>query len=218
MGKRLSEAEVARYGRDGFLHPVDAFGRDEASHYLGELESFERRAGHDQPRPRTDYRTAGRAVHAEAVARFREANREETYPTRRHHDRIETATHLAAGADPLPRGRGLYRAPLRPGPGRSSDLYPQRVGRRRQWRQLDVTPWVMCRVMCWRQAALLRRVHPGRRARPPSGAAAAWDPAGLALAMLLCLAVTGCADPGRTAQEDRPGGFYGGASGGMTRR
>ena len=56
MGKRLSEAEVARYGRDGFHYPVDVFGRDEARHYLGELQSFERRAR----------------------ARFREANREET--------------------------------------------------------------------------------------------------------------------------------------------
>jgi non-heme Fe2+,alpha-ketoglutarate-dependent halogenase len=38
------------------------------------------RYGHfdDEPRPRTDYGSAERAFHADAVARFREANREET--------------------------------------------------------------------------------------------------------------------------------------------
>ena len=38
------------------------------------------RYGHfdDEPRPQTDYGPAERAFHAEAVARFREANREET--------------------------------------------------------------------------------------------------------------------------------------------
>src|ERR1700736_20163 len=45
MGKRLSEAEVARYERDGFLFPVDAFSGDEARRYLDRLESFEREAG-----------------------------------------------------------------------------------------------------------------------------------------------------------------------------
>jgi ectoine hydroxylase-related dioxygenase (phytanoyl-CoA dioxygenase family) len=45
MGKRLSEAEVARYERDGFLFPVDAFSRDAARRYLDQLESFEREAG-----------------------------------------------------------------------------------------------------------------------------------------------------------------------------
>jgi hypothetical protein len=111
MGKRLSEAAIGRYQRDGFLFPVDAFSPDEARHYLDRLESFERedglqfgkghnfkpqlqcetrpgamlvrgvdRYGHfdDEPRPQTDHGPAERALHAEVVARFREANREET--------------------------------------------------------------------------------------------------------------------------------------------
>jgi hypothetical protein len=39
----------------------------------------------------------------------------------------------------------------------------------------------------------------------------------LVLAVLLCLAVTGCTDRDRTTDDNRPGGFYAGASGGMTR-
>ena len=30
MGKKLSEAETARYERDGFVFPVEAFSTDEA--------------------------------------------------------------------------------------------------------------------------------------------------------------------------------------------
>ena len=30
MGKKLSEAETARYERDGFVFPVEAFSADEA--------------------------------------------------------------------------------------------------------------------------------------------------------------------------------------------
>ncbi len=33
MGKKLSKAEIARYERDGFLFPVDAFTADEARHW-----------------------------------------------------------------------------------------------------------------------------------------------------------------------------------------
>jgi hypothetical protein len=39
----------------------------------------------------------------------------------------------------------------------------------------------------------------------------------LALAALLCLLVTGCAQRESGANDNRPGGFYGGVSGGMTR-
>jgi len=39
----------------------------------------------------------------------------------------------------------------------------------------------------------------------------------LAVAVLLCLAVTGCAPRESSADDNRPGGFYGGVSGGMTR-
>ena len=197
MGKRLSEAEVARYGRDGSLYPLDAFDRDDARHYLGELESLERRAGQEFAK--------GHNFKPHRCA------------TRRHHDRIETATRLAAGADPLPRGRGLYRGRLRPGAGRSNDLYPQRVGRRRQRRQLDVKSWMMDSVMGWRPRALLRRIDPDRQARPPSGSAAVCGPTGLALAFFLCLLVASCAQPVSSADDNRPGGFYGGVSGGMTR-
>jgi hypothetical protein len=42
-------------------------------------------------------------------------------------------------------------------------------------------------------------------------------PAGIALAFFLCLAVTGCAQRESSADDNRPGGFYGGVSGGMTR-
>jgi hypothetical protein len=44
-----------------------------------------------------------------------------------------------------------------------------------------------------------------------------WGPAGIALAFFLCLAVTGCAQRESSADDNRPGGFYGGVSGGMTR-
>jgi hypothetical protein len=44
-----------------------------------------------------------------------------------------------------------------------------------------------------------------------------WGPAGLALAFFLCLAVTGCVQRESSADDNRPGGFYGGVSGGMTR-
>jgi non-heme Fe2+,alpha-ketoglutarate-dependent halogenase len=45
MGKKLTEEQIARYGRDGFVSPVDAFSRDEARGYLDRLESFERQDG-----------------------------------------------------------------------------------------------------------------------------------------------------------------------------
>jgi non-heme Fe2+,alpha-ketoglutarate-dependent halogenase len=45
MGKTFSDGQIARYGRDGFIVPVDAFSAEEARHYLARLESFEREAG-----------------------------------------------------------------------------------------------------------------------------------------------------------------------------
>ena len=65
--------------------------------------------------------------------------------------------------------------------------------------------------------ALLPRIHPCRRVRPPHGSASMLGPAGIALAFFLCLAVTGCAQRESSADDNRPGGFYGGVSGGMTR-
>jgi len=45
MGKTLSDDQIARYERDGFIYPVDAFSPEEARHYLDQLESFERNEG-----------------------------------------------------------------------------------------------------------------------------------------------------------------------------
>ncbi len=45
MGRKLSTSEIARYERDGFLFPVDAFTSQEARHYLECLEGFEKGAG-----------------------------------------------------------------------------------------------------------------------------------------------------------------------------
>jgi len=45
MGKRLSDAELASYRRDGFLSPIDAFSTEEARRFRDLLEDFERRDG-----------------------------------------------------------------------------------------------------------------------------------------------------------------------------
>jgi non-haem Fe2+, alpha-ketoglutarate-dependent halogenase len=45
MGKVLSDAEIARYHRDGFLFPVDAFSPEEARGFRGRLEGFEQSDG-----------------------------------------------------------------------------------------------------------------------------------------------------------------------------
>jgi len=45
MGKRLSDVEIARYERDGFLFPVDVFPRETALGWRDRLEEFERSAG-----------------------------------------------------------------------------------------------------------------------------------------------------------------------------
>ena len=45
MGKGLTGAEIARYGRDGFVFPVDAFPREAALGYRDALETFEREDG-----------------------------------------------------------------------------------------------------------------------------------------------------------------------------
>jgi hypothetical protein len=34
MGKQLTDEQIARYERDGFISPVDAFGREQARDYL----------------------------------------------------------------------------------------------------------------------------------------------------------------------------------------
>ncbi len=45
MGKKLSEVEIGRYGRDGFVCPIEAFRPDQAHGYLDRLEAFEQRDG-----------------------------------------------------------------------------------------------------------------------------------------------------------------------------
>ena len=45
MGKKLSEAEIAQYERDGFVFPVEAIGAAEARRYRDRLEVFEAGAG-----------------------------------------------------------------------------------------------------------------------------------------------------------------------------
>lgn len=45
MGKVLSDRDVARYARDGFLFPVEAFARERALAWRDRLEEFERTDG-----------------------------------------------------------------------------------------------------------------------------------------------------------------------------
>jgi non-heme Fe2+,alpha-ketoglutarate-dependent halogenase len=45
MGKVLSDADIARYRRDGFLCPIDAFSAEAARGFRDRLEEFEQRDG-----------------------------------------------------------------------------------------------------------------------------------------------------------------------------
>jgi hypothetical protein len=45
MGKVLSDAQIAEYGRDGFVFPIQAFSREEALGFRDRLEGFERSEG-----------------------------------------------------------------------------------------------------------------------------------------------------------------------------
>ncbi len=72
MGKKLSDAEVARYERDGFLFPVGAFSLDEARHYFDRLEAFERGQGQEfgkghNFKPHLLFRWVDEIVHHPAV-------------------------------------------------------------------------------------------------------------------------------------------------------
>jgi non-haem Fe2+, alpha-ketoglutarate-dependent halogenase len=72
MGKKLTLEQIARYEQDGFLFPVDAFGAEEARHYLGQLEAFERHEarqfgkGHNF-KPHLLFRWVDEIVHHPAV-------------------------------------------------------------------------------------------------------------------------------------------------------
>src|SRR2546428_11211988 len=41
MGKKLTEAQIERYHRDGFVYPIDAFAAAEARRYRRAMEEFE---------------------------------------------------------------------------------------------------------------------------------------------------------------------------------
>jgi non-heme Fe2+,alpha-ketoglutarate-dependent halogenase len=41
MGKKLTEAQIERYHRDGFVYPIDAFAAEEARRYRRAMEEFE---------------------------------------------------------------------------------------------------------------------------------------------------------------------------------
>ena len=45
MGKKLSDAQIERYHRDGFVYPIDAFTADEATRYRRAMEAFEAAQG-----------------------------------------------------------------------------------------------------------------------------------------------------------------------------
>jgi len=45
VGKVLSDSDIARYRRDGFLCPIDAFSPEQARGFRDRLEAFERRDG-----------------------------------------------------------------------------------------------------------------------------------------------------------------------------
>src|SRR3954452_6782783 len=72
MGKTFSDRQIARYERDGLLFPVDAFSPEQARHYLGQLESFEREEdrqfgkGHNF-KPHLLFRWVDEIVHHPAV-------------------------------------------------------------------------------------------------------------------------------------------------------
>jgi ectoine hydroxylase-related dioxygenase (phytanoyl-CoA dioxygenase family) len=45
MGKKLTEAQIERYHRDGFVYPIDAFAAEEARRYRRAMEQFEAAQG-----------------------------------------------------------------------------------------------------------------------------------------------------------------------------
>jgi chlorinating enzyme len=50
MGKKLTDAQVAQYERDGFICPVDAFPVEQAAAWSARLEAFERAEGQKMTR------------------------------------------------------------------------------------------------------------------------------------------------------------------------
>jgi ectoine hydroxylase-related dioxygenase (phytanoyl-CoA dioxygenase family) len=72
MGKKLSDEQIARYERDGFVFPVEAFSPDEARCYLDQLERFERQEGQQfgkghNFKPHLLFRWVAEIVHHPAV-------------------------------------------------------------------------------------------------------------------------------------------------------
>src|ERR1700738_3306036 len=45
MGKKLTDAQIEHYRRDGFVYPLDAFGAEQARRYRRAMEDFEAAQG-----------------------------------------------------------------------------------------------------------------------------------------------------------------------------
>ena len=45
MGRKLTDAQIDQYNRDGFVYPVDAFGTEQAWRYREAMENFEAALG-----------------------------------------------------------------------------------------------------------------------------------------------------------------------------
>ena len=45
MGKKLTDAQIAHYHREGFVYPIDAFSAERARRYRRAMEDFEAAQG-----------------------------------------------------------------------------------------------------------------------------------------------------------------------------
>ena len=50
MGKKLTQAQIERYHREGFVHPIDAFPAEDARRYRLAMEEFEAAQGRELTR------------------------------------------------------------------------------------------------------------------------------------------------------------------------
>ena len=47
MGKKLTQAQIERYHREGFVYPIDAFAAEDARRYRRAMEEFEAAQGRE---------------------------------------------------------------------------------------------------------------------------------------------------------------------------
>ncbi len=47
MGKKLTQAQIERYHREGFVYPIDAFAAEDARRYRRAMEEFETAQGRE---------------------------------------------------------------------------------------------------------------------------------------------------------------------------